>query len=195
MKSICVSCLFVVSMLVANSGLAIESSDLPLLLNDVTVEQLELQSIASEEDINRNPRIRAAYVVGGEDLNTYYFIELPLPEALKDIDGGTIRLIMQHETDPNDQLRVIDLHIATEHTDDRFGKRGRNNSLYGWTRQSGGGDYAWMLGDPSPHNLFNPWGWAWGVDYRWGQGNGVLGGSTIRIYSHPQVTTRVFILD
>lgn len=195
MKKQYASCFLFIIATFANNTWATEDSFLPLISGDIKATKVELKNIATETEVKTNPRIKAAYVVGGEDINTYYYIEIPLPETLKDIDGGTIRLIMQHELDPDDQVRVIDEHIATEYKDDRFGKRGRNKALYGWTRQSGGGDYAWMLGDIAAHTIFNPWGWAWGVDYKWGQDNGVLGGETIRIYSHPHVTTRVIILD
>ena len=148
-----------------------------------------------EESHRTDPATRAIYVVGGVDIYTYYYIEIPLPAALRDADGGTIRLIMQHETDGADQLRVIDEHIATEFTDDRYGRRGRRFGRYGWTRQSGGGDLRWILGDSTAHIIANPWNWAWILDYRWLQGNSVLPLDTIRIYSHPHVTTRVIIKD
>lgn len=168
---------------------------IPVLQSGMKVMQVTEAVTLTEEETTSNPSLRAAYLVGGEDTNTYYYIEIPLPEVLKDVDGGRIRLIMQHELDLNDQIRVIDEHLATEYKDDRFGKRGRNKSLYGWTRQSGGGEHPWMLGDAVGHVIFNPWGWAWAVDYKWGEGNAVLGGETIRIYSHPHVTTRVLIFD
>ena len=142
-----------------------------------------------------DPATRAMYVVGGVDLGTYWFIEIDLPWALRDADGGTIRLIMQHETDGSDQVRIIDEHIGTEYHNDDYGRRGRSWGRYGWTRQSGGGDKAWILGDNVAHNLADPWGWAWITDYRWLQGNGVLPIDRIRIYSHPHVTTRVIIKD
>lgn len=142
-----------------------------------------------------DPATRAIYVVGAVDLSTYWYIEIPFPSYLKDPDGGTIRLIMQHEIVANDELRIIDEHIATEFDNDTYGRRGRGFGRYGWTRQSGGGDYSWILGDQTAHNLADPWGWAWIVDYRWGQGNSVLPFDVIRIYSHPHVTTRVIIKD
>ena len=144
---------------------------------------------------NTDPATRAWYVVGGIDLTTYYYIEIDLPSCLTDVDGGTIRLIMQHETDGTDQVRMIDEHIGTEYNSDLYGRRGRYKGRYGWTRQSGGGDFSWILGDGAAHTLANPWGWAWIVDYRWGAGGSVLPGDRIRIYSHPHVPTRVIIKD
>lgn len=43
---------------------------------------------------------------------TYYYIELNLPRYMTDADGGTIRLIMQHETDGYDQVRIVDEQLA-----------------------------------------------------------------------------------
>lgn len=180
---------------ITGNGLASELGSLPLVPGDIKIKEIDAKNIATDAELKANPRICGAYVVGGTNITTYYYIEIVIPDCLKDIDGGTIRLIMQHETEPNDQIRVIDEHIATEYKNNDYGNRGRNNSLYGWTRQSGGGDFAWMLGDAAAHILFNPWDWAWAVDYKWGDGNAVLGGERIRIYSHPHVTTRVIILD
>ena len=144
---------------------------------------------------NLNPSNRLSFTLGDVDLNIYWFIELPLPSFVTDADGGTIRLIMQHEIDGFDQVRVIDEHIGTEFDNDAFGRRGRFGGRYGWTRQSGGGEWSWILGDGTPHNLATPWDWAFITDYRWLQDNSVLGGDFIRVYSHPHVTTRVIFMD
>jgi hypothetical protein len=142
-----------------------------------------------------NPANRATYVVGGTDLVYYYYLDVPLPSYMTDQDGGTIRLIMQHETDTYDQVRVIDEHIGTEYDNDAYGARGRFPGRYGWTRQSGGGEWSWILGDGTPHNLATPWDWAFITDYRWLQDNSVLPGDYIRIYTHPHVTARVIFMD
>ena len=157
----------------------------------------------AEQPIAVGPKLNNAdrdlYVVGGGDLVTYYYIELPLPSYMTDFDGGTIRLIMQHESDVYDQVRIIDEHIGTEYSDNSYGARGRFPGRYGWTRQSGGGDVSWVLGDGTPHNLANPWDWAWVLDYRWLQGNSVLGGELAALgkRSAPRVavTTRVVFVD
>ena len=158
---------------------------------------VRLSSPADSEGIatKLNESTRAVYVVGGIDLVTYYFIELDMPYYVTDADGGTIRLILQHESQVHDQVRVIDAHIGMEYDSDFFGRRGRYPGRYGWARFSGGGESAFVLGDVSPHNLAYPWNWAWILDYRWLQGNTVLGGDRIRIYSHPHVTTRVIFID
>jgi hypothetical protein len=144
---------------------------------------------------NLNPANRATYVVGGTDLVYYYYLEVPLPSYMTDADGGTIRFIMQHEIDGYDQVRIIDEHIGTEYNDNTYGARGRFPGRSGWTRQSGGGEWSWILGDGTAHNLATPWDWAFITDYRWGQGNSVLPGDYIRIYTHPHVTARVVFMD
>lgn len=141
---------------------------------------------------------RRVFKVGHRDIHTWVYKELNMPPELMDVDGGTIRLIMQHETDPNDQIRVIDEHIAMERPDNegaRWGAHGRKKGRYGWTRQSGGGDLSWILGDNTPHKIAAPWRWAYIVDYNWLHDSSPLGGNKIRIYSHPLVTTRVVIMD
>ena len=142
-----------------------------------------------------NPANRAMHVVGGTDLVYYYYVEVPLPSYVTDADGGTIRFVMQHEIDGYDQVRIVDEHIGTEYVDNTYGARGRFPGRYGWTRQSGGGEWSWILGDGTAHNLATPWDWAFITDYRWGEGNSVLPGDTIRIYTHPHVTARVIFMD
>lgn len=135
------------------------------------------------------------YVIGGTDTYWNYFIEIPFPDCLKDINGGTIRFIMQHETDRNDQVRILDMIIGTEYDNDNFGNRGRSRGRYGWTRELNGDNHSWILGDNNAQNIAQAWDWAWMVDYRWGQGNSELPGEFIRIYSNPYVTTRLIIKD
>ncbi|HWO17727.1 MAG TPA: hypothetical protein VNO30_03090 [Kofleriaceae bacterium] len=170
-----------------------DRNHLPVIYDKDGKLRVAEQPVAVEPSLNNADR--NLYVVGGGDWVTYHYIELPLPSYMTDFDGGTIRLIMQHELDSYDQVRIIDEHIGTEYADNSYGARGRFPGRYGWTRQSGGGDLAWILGDGTPHNLANPWDWAWVLDYRWLQGNSVLGGDYIRIYSHPHVTTRVVFVD
>jgi hypothetical protein len=166
-----------------------------MLIERQEAVNLVAEQQAEDATAQNDPATKAVYVVGGINLTTYYYIQIRLPSYVTDVDGGTIRLIMQHETASDDQVRIIDEHIGTEFHNDRYGRRGRYRGRYGWTRQSGGGEKSWILGDNRAHNLADPWGWAWILDYRWRQGNGVLGGDWIRIYSHPHVTTRVIIKD
>ncbi|MQU69063.1 hypothetical protein [Sinorhizobium meliloti] len=160
---------------------------------------IETQTIGDGNTIayetKAHPGTIAAFKVGHEDIYTYSCATFEMPRQLLDADGGTIRLILQHELDPHDQLRIIDEHIAAEWIDDTFGKRGRYAGLYGWTRQSGGGDIAWVLGDQVAHNLAAPWGWIWVDDFaRFGNGQ-LLGGNKVQICSHPHVTARIFLRD
>lgn len=112
-----------------------------------------------------------------------------LPECLKDFDGGTIRLIMQHQKSSIDEVRIIDLHIGTE-----YPKSG--SLLSGWTRQSGGGNYKWVLGDQDKHVLADPWGWVWVADhYWWGVRGRILDGENILILSEHDIETRVIFKD
>lgn len=141
------------------------------------------------------PGVVAAYVVGNEDIYTYACLTIDMPPQLLDRDGGTVRMIMQHELDGLDELHMIDEHIAVEWTDDKYGKRGRYQGRYGWTRQSGGGDYPWIMGDPTPHNIAAPWGWAWIDDFERFGSNAVLPEGKIRLCSHPHVTTRFIFMD
>jgi hypothetical protein len=167
----------------------------PARYEQVIKEQKAVNLMEGKKPGMTNPADMAIYVVGGIDLYTYYYVEISFPDYFKDVDGGTIRLIMQHETDVMDQARIIDEYIGTEVDDDSWGRRGRHKSRYGWTRQSGGGNYSWRLGDMTAHYLARPWDWAWITDFRWGQGKGVLPKDVIRIYSHPHVTTRVILKD
>lgn len=173
-------------------------SEAPVAIPDVTAPSGEGESasfmIQQAAALTNAPALaepdKIMYVVGGIDLSTYYYQEITMPSFMLDADGGRIRMIMQHETDGSDQVRVIDLFIGTEYTNDAYGRRGRSAGRYGWTRQSGGGDYAWILGDGNAHNIATPWDWAWIRDWKW-LGNGKeIGNNKIRLYSHPHVTTR-----
>jgi len=159
------------------------------LLETLTAEELRKQGISID------PGTVAVYIVGGNDQSLYWFIEIPLPPQLKDLDGGTIRLIMQHETAPDDAIRIVDEHMATEADDDSWGLRGRGIGRYGLTYPGGIGDDAWILGDSVPHILVNYSEWVRIVDYRWLQDDTVLPLDVIRIYVHPFVTARVIIKD
>lgn len=137
---------------------------------------------------------RLFYSVGGTNLTTRWCRTVLMPSFLLDADGGRIRMIMQHETDSRDQLRVVELFVGHEYTSNAYGNRGRYPGRYGWARQSGGGEYAWILGDNTAHTLANPWNWATITDYFPGR-SGVLGGNYIALCSHPHVTTRFIFFD
>jgi hypothetical protein len=174
-----------------------ERGEAILAVETITREQSQTAFTASgvSSAVTTKPGLVLALKVGHEDIHTYVCTQLDMPPALLDADGGTIRIIMQHELDPNDQVRVIHEHIGVEYTDDSYGKRGRYVGRYGWTRQGGGGDHSWVLGDQVAHNLFAPWGWIWADDFARFGNNQILGGNKIQICVHPHVTARVFFYD
>ena len=149
---------------------------------------VQMKEVVGEPEVTERAAI---YVVGGTDHVTWYYRDIEMPPELLDADGGRIRMIMQHELNPHDELRMVDLSIAAEETNDNYGRRGRHPGRFGWTRQTGGGEHAWILGDNVRHNLAEPWHWAWILDHSWAGGGGrPLGGNKIRLVSHPHVTTR-----
>ena len=118
--------------------------------------------------------------------------------ACMDADGCTIRMIMDHKTDGNDQVRVIDQFIYMENST----TRGNNssNGRYGWTRQSGGGDYSWISGNGATYTIAEPWGWAWIFTYGHSycpqySRHTVFSTGTLGFMSHPDVRTRFLIYD
>lgn len=137
---------------------------------------------------------RLAYTVGGADQVTQYCLTVAMPSFLLDYDGGRIRMIMQHERDGYDQLRMVELFVGHEWTNNSYGNRGRYPGRYGWARQAGGGEYAWILGDNAQSTLANPWNWATIHDF-WPGKRTVLGGNNIALCSHPHVTTRFIFYD
>lgn len=168
-----------------------------------SVKKIELSSEAAIKfqddlkELKKDPKFVAGFLVGKEDIYNWYFIETEMPDQLLDVDGGRIRVILQHETNPNDQVRTLEIHIGCEWTDDRLGKRGRYAGRSCWARQVGGGEYFFVLGDGTPHIVLRAWkeDWARIVDHQWRQGNAVLEKNMIRIYAHPRVTARVFFYD
>ena len=79
-----------------------------------------------------------------------------------DNDGCFIRIVMQHKTDSNDQVRMIGEYIYFEQPE-LSNKNGPGT--YGWTRQIGGGEYSWITGTAGKNTLFEPWDWAWAFNY------------------------------
>jgi hypothetical protein len=128
-------------------------------------------------------------LVGCADIHTYCRTDFELPKELLDADGGEIRLILQHETAANDELRTLDIHLGCEWTDNSFGARGRYAGRYCWGRWTGGGEKAAVLGDGVAEELINAWGWVWILDAV------PLGGTKLTLLAHPHVTGRVFFYD
>lgn len=129
----------------------------------------------------------------------YACVEKDLTDYCGDKDGCDIRILLQHETDGNDQVKIIDEHIYMEQTD-----LSNNNGagIYGWTRQGGGGDYSWITGTANRYTIFSPWDWVWAFNYRhdWceGQvGNGPAFADPYRFnfMSHPNVRANFIVYD
>ncbi len=107
-----------------------------------------------------------------------------LEEYCGDFDGCTIRVVAQHETQENDQVHIIDEHIYMENPDFSNNKK---TTIYGSTRQSGGGDYNWITGDTTRHEIFSPWdNWVWMLDYKHADCVGV---ASHEIHTHPYMFT------
>ena len=111
-------------------------------------------------------------------------LNVDLEEYCGDFDGCTIRVVAQHETQENDQVHVIEEHIYMENPD--FSNNKKPNTLYGWTRQGGGGDYSWITGDTTRHEIFSPWDWVWMLDYKHSDCEGV---SAHEVYTDPYTFT------
>jgi len=111
-----------------------------------------------------------------------------LPTDIDDWDGGRIRLIMQHETAPNDEIRVIDYVIAME-APGVWGSNDNNGGHTGWARTGSNGDHRFILGDGVRNIIADPWGWATVTDYN-PVNNVIATGDDLWFCSHPYVTTR-----
>jgi len=135
-----------------------------------------------------NPREQTKWLAVEKDIRSH----------CGDEDGCRIRLLMQHEI--NDQVRTITEEIYIEQPQISNNKE---PGLRGWTRQSGGGDFVWILDWPGHlYNLFYPWSWFWAKNYRHEYAYGTRGPSytgtdryKISFMSHPHVTTTVIIYD
>lgn len=132
------------------------------------------------------------------DTTTWACTTLNLEDWCGDADGCTMRLLLQHETDGNDQVRIIDEEIYMEQT-----SLSSNNGagLYGWTSQSGG-DYSWITGTGNRYTMFSPWNWVWMYNYRHtycpGQvdhGPAYTDPYTFTFMSHPLVKSTILIYD
>lgn len=142
------------------------------------------------------------FQVYNADTTTWACVDQDLSSYCADDDGCEIVLNMQHETDPTDQVRTISERIYIEQSSL---SSNLNPGAYGWTRQLGGGDFAWILGTSTPYKMFSPWDWFFMQNYRDGtcpDRNGTdappyqgadLYKFTFR--SHPHVRTTVFVYD
>jgi len=139
------------------------------------------------------------FEVYNSDTSTYECVDKNLQDLCGDEDGCDIRILMQHENDGNDQVRIIDEHIFMEQSSM---SNNRGSGTYGWTRQSGGGDYSWITGAGNRYTIFSPWDWVWMLNYRHDYCPGQSGhGSAwddhykFTFMSHPHVRTKVIVYD
>jgi len=165
-----------------------------------SVGQIVSLQDALDDLASSSGRKSMTFEVYNNDTKTYACVDVNLKDLCGDEDGCDIRLLMQHETDPNDQVRIIDEHIFMEQPSM---SNNRNPGIYGWTRQSGGGDAGWITGTATQYTIFAPWSWVYMLNYRSsycpGQ-SGVAGSAWDDPYkftfmSHPLVRTRVIVYD
>ncbi len=152
------------------------------------------------DDLTASAKAPLIVEVYNSDTSTYDCKSVNLTDYCKDEDGCVIRLVMQHETDGNDQVRTIDEHIFMEQASM---SSNHNSGTYGWTRQEGGGDFSWITGGAGQYTLFDPWDWAWAFNYEHGYcpGRGGVSGPAwadpyiFTFMSHPQVRAKFIVYD
>nr|VFK41428.1 MAG: Collagen triple helix repeat-containing protein [Candidatus Kentron sp. TC] len=139
------------------------------------------------------------FVVYHANTSTYACVNKDLENYCGDGDGCKIRLLLQHETEGNDQVRVIEETIYMEQSSL---SNNRGGGVYGWTRQSGGGDHAWITSASGRYTIFAPWGWTWAFNYRHDYCPGQSGHSApysnpylFTFMSHPHIKTSVVVYD
>jgi len=151
------------------------------------------------EDLTAASKVPLVFEVYNPDTKTWACEDKNLTEYCGDEDGCNIRLELQHETDGNDQVRVIEENIFMEQPSM---SNNRNIGTYGWTRQDGG-DYSWITGTNNRYTIFGPWDWTYAFNYKHQncQGQGGVAGSAwddpykFTFMSHPNVRTKVIIYD
>lgn len=131
--------------------------------------------------------------------NSYYeCATLDVRPACADADGCTIRMMLDHKTSGSDEVRIIDQHIYMENST-TYGYNA-SNGLYGYTRQSGGGDRSWISGNGTNYTIADPWSWGWILTY--GHSNCQqysshtrLPAGTLGFMANPSIRTRFVIFD
>jgi hypothetical protein len=132
------------------------------------------------------------------DQSRWLAVEKDIEGLCGDDDGCRIKLLMQHEV--NDQVRTITEEIYIEQS---LVSNNKEPGLRGWTRQSGGGDFEWIL-DWTGHiyDLCHPWDWFWIKNYQHEYAYGKRGTAytgqdryKLSFMSHPHVTATVIIYD
>lgn len=114
-----------------------------------------------------------------------------------DIDGCTLEFFLEHETDPNDQVRVRGAKVFLEQTNSTV--TDDYNGSYGWLRYDGGGDRAFILGNTTRrYKVADVWGWAYLYNYNHrecGGGSGAYPDKTLTLMSNRLVRTTLVIND
>lgn len=123
-----------------------------------------------------------------------------LEEHCGDLDGCTVKLMLQHTVSGVDEVRGVNEHLYFENQSLTSNK---HNSTRGYTRQSAGGEHLWQTGGKSRHTIFGPWGWAYMFNYRHvycpdqspGHGKPHEDPYRFTLISHPHVRTVAIIQD
>ena len=140
------------------------------------------------------------FTVGNLNTTERLCVQKNLEAHCGDEDGCRITLLMQNQAS-SDKVRVIDEHIYMEQTS---ASNNTNAGIYGWTRQEGGGNFAWQtgIGNSARETMFNPWNWAWMFDYIHDSCPGQIGHSStfndpydFVFMSESTITTKFIVQD
>jgi len=126
--------------------------------------------------------------------------DIQLEDHCGDLDGCTVKLLLQHTVNGADQVRGVDEHLFMENPATSSNKKG---TVAGYTRQSAGGEHLWESGPGAPRRtVFAPWGWAQLLNYRSAHCPGQTGNSAphsdpyqFTLMSHPHVHTVAIVKD
>jgi hypothetical protein len=141
-----------------------------------------------------------------KDLTKWICTTIPsdvIEKACYDMNGCTVRFLMQHESDGNDQVRVYQYTLSMEQPDL---SANRYPGIYGWSSGYGGGASAWILQkDTLLYTIAGPWDWAYLLNYEHsycfkdgkprGTNSTAFPDFTLSLMSHSYVKTRIQITD
>jgi hypothetical protein len=136
------------------------------------------------------------FEVYNPDKTTWANVDKDLKEYCGDDDGCRIKFLMQHELDRLDQVRCIEALIYMEQKDV---SKNQHPGVYGWTKQSGGGNLSWITGTSAKYKIWGPWGWSFifNYDHPYTGGKGVVYTNPYKFnfLTHPYVRLNVIIYD